>query len=195
MGKLVVVNFVSLDGVIQSVLSADEDREGGFDHGGWVLPYVDSMVEQFMSDSTAGAGALLLGRRTYEIFAGTWPYADRSDPAVAAMNAMPKYVASRTLSDLTWANSHVLGADIAAEVADVKNRSDAETVVLGSGELIRTLIEHDLIDEYRLLVFPLLLGGGKKLFADGATRRPLTLVSTTASTTGVSITTYRRADG
>lgn len=148
-----------------------------------------------MSDSTAAAGALLLGRRTYEIFAGTWPYADSGDPAVAAMNAMPKYVASTTLSDLTWANSHVLGADIAAEVTGVKNRSGAETVVLGSGGLIRTLIEHDLIDEYRLLVFPLLLGGGKRLFADDATRRPLTLVSTTTSTTGVSITTYRRADG
>lgn len=195
MGKLVVVNFVSLDGVIQSVLSADEDRDGGFDRGGWVMPYVDHVVEKFMSDSTAAAGALLLGRRTYEIFAETWPYADSGDPAVAAMNAMPKYVASTTLSDLTWANSHVLGADIAAEVTGVKNRSGAETVVLGSGGLIRTLIEHDLIDEYRLLVFPLLLGGGKRLFAEDATRRPLTLVSTTTSTTGVSITTYRRSDG
>lgn len=195
MGKLVVVNFVSLDGVIQSVLSADEDRDGGFDHGGWVMPYVDHVVEKFMSDSTTGAGALLLGRRTYEIFAGTWPHADPTDPAVAAMNAMPKYVASTTLSDVTWANSHVLGADTAAEVGRVKSRSEAETVVLGSGGLIRTLIEHDLIDEYRLLVFPLLLGGGKKLFADDTTRRPLTLVSTTTSTTGVSITTYRRADG
>lgn len=195
MGKLVVVNFVSLDGVIQSVLSADEDRDGGFDHGGWVMPYVDHVVEKFMSDSTTGAGALLLGRRTYEIFAATWPHADPTDPAVAAMNAMPKYVASTTLSDVTWANSHVLDADTAAEVSRVKNRSDAETVVLGSGGLIRTLIEHDLVDEYRLLVFPLLLGGGKKLFADDATRRPLTLVSTTTSTTGVSIATYRRADG
>ncbi len=138
MGELVVVNFVSLDGAMQSVLSADEDREGGFDQGGWVLPYVDEVVERFMSEATAGAGgALLLGRRTYEIFAATWPYADMNDPAVAAMNAMPKYVASRTLGDPGWANSSVLGADLAAEVSRIKAASESETVVLGSGGAAR----------------------------------------------------------
>ncbi|PSK81399.1 dihydrofolate reductase [Murinocardiopsis flavida] len=175
MGQLVVVNFVSLDGVMQSVLSADEDRDGGFDEGGWVLPYVDDVVEQVMSEATAGAGALLLGRRTYEIFAATWPYGDMDDPAVAAMNAMPKYVASRTLTDLPWANSVLLGADLAAEVGRAKAATEAETAVLGSGDLLRTLIGHDLVDEYRLLVFPLILGGGKKLFADGGIPRRLTV--------------------
>ncbi|MGC5530244.1 dihydrofolate reductase family protein [Streptomyces sp. SR-10] len=191
MGQLVVVNFVSLDGVMQSVLSADEDRDGGFDQGGWVLPYVDEVVERFMSEATAGAGALLLGRRTYEIFAATWPYADLDDPAVAAMNAMPKHVASRTLKDLSWANSTLLGADPVEEISRIKAASGSETVVLGSGELLGSLIEYDLVDEYRLLVFPLLLGSGKRLFADGRTPRRLTLTATRPTPSGVLISTYR----
>ncbi|MGY3680466.1 dihydrofolate reductase family protein [Streptomyces sp. TE33382] len=191
MGQLVVVNSVSLDGVMQSVLSADEDRDGGFDQGGWVLPYVDEVVERFMSEATASAGALLLGRRTYEIFAATWPHADMNDPAVAAMNAMPKYVASRTLRDPKWANSTLLGADPAEEVTRIKAASEAETVVLGSGGLLGTLIEHDLVDEYRLLVFPLILGSGKRLFADGRTPRRLTLTATRPTPSGVLINTYR----
>ncbi|WP_405621722.1 dihydrofolate reductase family protein [Streptomyces sp. NBC_01511] len=192
MGQLAVVNFVSLDGVIQSVLSADEDRDGGFDQGGWVLPYVDEVVERFMSEATAGAGGMLLGRRTYEIFAATWPYADMNDPAVAAMTAMPKYVASRTLKDPGWANTTVLGAGLAQEVSRIKAASETETVVLGSGELLGTLIEHDLVDEYRLLVFPLILGGGKRLFADGEGPRSLTLTASQQTPSGVLINTYRR---
>ncbi|MFJ2220609.1 dihydrofolate reductase family protein [Streptomyces anulatus] len=189
MGQLVVVNFVSLDGVMQSVLSADEDRDGGFDRGGWVLPYVDEVVERFMSEATAGAGALLLGRRTYEIFAATWPYADMDDPAVAAM---PKYVASRTLKELGWANSTLLGTDPMEEINRIKAASGGETVVLGSGELLGSLIEYDLVDEYRLLVFPLLLGSGKRLFADGRSPRRLTLTATRPTPSGVLINTYRR---
>lgn len=196
MGQLVVVNFVSLDGVMQSVLSADEDREGGFEQGGWVLPYVDEEVERFMGEATAGAGALLLGRRTYEIFAATWPYADMNDPAVAAMNAMPKYVASATPRNLGWANSTVLGADLAGEVRRIKAASGDETVVLGSGGLLATLIEHDLVDEYRLLVFPLILGSGKRLFAEGKSPHHLTLTATRPTPSGVLINTYRpRAEG
>lgn len=195
MGRLVVVNFVSLDGVMQSVLSADEDREGGFEQGGWVLPYVDEAVERFMSQTTAGAGALLLGRRTYEIFAATWPQADMNDPAVAAMNTVPKYVASRSARDLGWANSIPLGADLAEEVRRIKAASESETVVLGSGGLLATLIEHDLVDEYRLLVFPLILGGGKQLFADGKSPRRLTLTATRPTPSGVLINTYRRRAG
>ncbi|MFJ4685589.1 dihydrofolate reductase family protein [Streptomyces sp. NPDC088789] len=194
MGQLIVVNFVSLDGVMQSVLSADEDRDGGFDHGGWVLPHVDAVVERFMSEATAGAAALLLGRRTYDIFAATWPYADLGDPAVAAMNAMPKYVASRTHRDLEWANSSLLGADLAQEVRRVTAASDGETVVLGSGGLLETLIEHDLVDEYRLLVFPLVLGSGKRLFAPGKAPRRLTLTATRPTPSGVLINTYRHAE-
>ncbi|RKS07139.1 dihydrofolate reductase [Nocardiopsis sp. Huas11] len=194
MGQLVAVEFVSLDGVMQSVLSEGEDRDGGFDEGGWVLPYVDEVVERFMSEATAGAGALLLGRRTYEIFAATWPYGDMDDPAVAAMNAMPKYVASRTLEDLPWAGSVLLGADLVEEVGRAKAASEAETVVLGSADLLRTLVEHDLVDEYRLLVFPLVLGKGKKLFADGGTPRRLTLTATRSTPSGVLINTYRPAE-
>ncbi|MCX4970913.1 dihydrofolate reductase family protein [Streptomyces sp. NBC_00654] len=192
MGQLAVVNFVSLDGVMQSVLSADEDRDGGFDQGGWVLPYVDEAVERFMSEATAGAGALLLGRRTYEIFAATWPHADMNDPAVAAMNAVPKYVASNSVRDLRWANSILLGADLAEEVSGLKAASESETVVLGSGGLLGTLIEYDLVDEYRLLVFPLILGRGKQLFADGESPRRLTLTATQPTPSGVLINTYRR---
>ncbi|MEU2248910.1 dihydrofolate reductase family protein [Streptomyces sp. NPDC019224] len=195
MGQLVVVDFVSLDGVMQSVLSADEDRDGGFDRGGWALPYVDETVERFMSEATAGAGALLLGRRTYEIFAATWPHADMDDPAVAAMNAMPKYVASHSVRELSWANSILLGADPAEEVSRVKAASESDTVVLGSGGLLGTLIEHDLVDEYRLLVFPLVLGSGKRLFAEGTTPHRLTLTATQPTASGVLITTYRRAEG
>ncbi|MFL1382262.1 MULTISPECIES: dihydrofolate reductase family protein [unclassified Nocardiopsis] len=194
MGQLVVVDFVSLDGVMQSVLSAGEDQDGGFDEGGWVLPYVDEVVEQVMSEATAGAGALLLGRRTYEIFAGTWPYGDMNDPAVAAMNAIPKYVASRTLKNHPrWTNSVLLGADLAAEVGRVKAATEAEILVLGSGDLLRTLVSQDLVDEYRLLVFPLILGSGKRLFADGTVPRRLTLAATRSTPSGVLINTYRRA--
>ncbi|WP_433002439.1 dihydrofolate reductase family protein [Kribbella sp. CA-294648] len=122
MSKVTVVNFQSLDGVIQSVLSADEDRDGGFEHGGWVLPYTDEIVAEFMGRHTTSAGALLLGRRTYEAFASVWPYADQEDPAVAAMNQMPKYVASRTLTEGSWANTTILGADVSAEVARLKEK-------------------------------------------------------------------------
>ncbi|MEC3891698.1 dihydrofolate reductase family protein [Nocardiopsis sp. LDBS1602] len=193
MGRLVAVDFMSLDGVVQSVLSADEDREGGFDEGGWVPPYVDDVVGRFMSETTAGAGALLLGRKTYEIFASTWPYGDMDDPAIAAMNTMPKYVASRTLRELRWAGSVLLGADLATEVDRIKTKVEGEIVVPGSGDLLWTLIEHDLVDEYRILVLPLLLGGGKRLFAEGTVPRHLTLASTRATPSGVLITTYRRA--
>ncbi|WP_018657444.1 dihydrofolate reductase family protein [Actinomadura flavalba] len=159
-----------------------------------MLPYVDEAVERFMSEATAGAGGLLLGRRTYEIFAAVWPYADMNDPAVAAMNAMPKYVASRTLKDPGWANTTVLGADLAAEVRRVKAASEGETVVLGSGGLLETLIEADLVDEYRLLVFPLILGSGKRLFTDGTRSRDLTLTATEPTPSGVLINTYRAGD-
>ncbi|MFF0450511.1 dihydrofolate reductase family protein [Streptomyces sp. NPDC004609] len=192
MGNLVAVEFMSLDGVMQSVLSADEDREGGFDQGGWVLPYVDEVVETFMSSATAGASAMLVGRKTYEIFAATWPHADPADPAVAAMNAMPKYVVSRTLGDdLGWANSLRLGPDLSAEVARIKSATEGDIVVLGSGELLRALVALDAVDEYRLLVFPLVLGRGKRLFDEETVPSRLSLVDTKTSTSGVLIATYR----
>lgn len=192
MTRLVVVNFLSLDGVMQSVLSADEDREGGFEHGGWVLPYADDTVAEFMRDSTVHASGMLLGRRTYEIFAVTWPYADANDAAVAAMNRMPKYVVSRTLDRAEWENSTILGGDLPAEIDALKRRPGGDLVVFGSGGLIRSLIEHDLIDEYRILLFPLLLGSGKRMFDDSGALARLSLVDVQRSATDVMILTYRR---
>jgi dihydrofolate reductase len=193
MSKVVVVNFVSLDGVMQSVLSAEEDQDGGFVRGGWVLPYVDDTVSAAMSDATTRAAGLLLGRRTYEIFAATWPQADESDPAVAAMNRLPKYVASRTLRSGDWNETRVLGDDVPAAVAELRSRPGGDIVVFGSGQLIQTLIEHSLVDEYRLLVFPLVLGSGKRMFPEGGTPADLQLVDAVTSSSGVIVATYRPA--
>jgi dihydrofolate reductase len=190
--KLAVVNFVSLDGVIQSVLSADEDTEGGFTQGGWVTQLMDDDVAAFMSTTTVNADAMLLGRRTYQGFARMWPSASEAQPAVAAMNRMPKYVASRTLTSVTeWENTQLLGPDLEREVRQLKHdRSDGEIVVFGSGELVGSLAAAGLVDEYRLLIFPVVLGGGKRMFGDGFAPARLTLVSSTVTGTGVLICTY-----
>ena len=192
MPKIVVVNFVTLDGVIQSVLSADEDREGGFAAGGWVQPYMDEVVGRVMSEATTGAGGLLLGRKTYQTFAATWSVADQREPAVAALNRLPKYVASTTLAAADWQNSRVLGDDLIAEVARLKEQPGGDIVVFGSGGLIPTLVAADLIDQYTLLMFPLVLGAGKRMFADGIAPTTLTLLGTEVSTTGVVVLRYGR---
>lgn len=192
MPKIVVVNFVTLDGVIQSVLSADEDREGGFAAGGWVQPYMDDVVGRVMSGATTGAGGLLLGRKTYQTFAATWSVADQREPAVAALNRLPKYVASTTLTAADWQNSRILGDDLSAEVARLKEQPGGDVVVFGSGGLIPTLVAADLIDQYTLLVFPLVLGTGKRMFADGIAPTTLTLLGTEVSTTGVVVLRYGR---
>jgi dihydrofolate reductase len=191
MSRIVVVNFVSLDGVMQSVLSPEEDPGDGFAHGGWVNPYVDDTVAAVMSDATTQAAGLLLGRRTYEIFARTWPYADESEPAVAAMNRIPKYVASHTMRLGSWHETTVLGGDIPAEIAELKAQPGGDLVVFGSGQLLQTLIQHGLVDEYRLLVFPLVIGSGKRMFPDGGAPAKLHLVDTVTSGSGVLIATYR----
>jgi dihydrofolate reductase len=188
--SLAVVNFVSLDGGIQSVLGADEDREGGFTLGGWVPPYADDVLSAFMQQKTVGAGGMVLGRKTYECFAAIWPQADQSEPAVAAMTRMPKYVASRTLTGGDWANTRILGPDVAAEVAALKEEPGDQLVVFGSGELLRTLVDADLVDEFHLLTFPLVLGAGKKLFSDLPAPLPLRHLDTAVTTTGVVITSY-----
>jgi dihydrofolate reductase len=191
MNRVIVTNFVSLDGVIEAPLSTERG-------GGWVEPYADEAVKRTMSETTVHAGGMLLGRRTYEIFAATWPYADDSEPAVAAMNRMPKYVASTTMrpEDASWAGTVVLGTDdLPAEIAELKQQQPAagDLVVFGSGRLIQTLIEHDLIDEYRLLVFPLVLGQGKRLFPTGGRPAGLQLIDASTSTSGVLIATYQPA--
>jgi len=193
MRKLVVGTFLTVDGVMQAPGGPDEDREGGFEHGGWSFHYWDDAMGQQIEAATLRAGALLLGRKTYEIFAAHWPNVGGDDPVAAKLNSVPKYVASRTLDEVSWNNSSLLEGDVAEAVSKLKAEPGDEIQVTGSGELIQTLLEHDLVDEYRLWVFPLVLGEGKRLFARGTVPGALKLVDTKISTTGVAIHSYERA--
>ncbi|MGJ0183968.1 dihydrofolate reductase family protein [Corynebacterium glyciniphilum] len=192
MGRVVVVNFISIDGVIQSPLSPEEDRDGGFERGGWVPPYSDGTVDAFMKDTTLGAAGMLLGRRSYEILSTAWSGADDSEPAVAAMNRMPKYVVSSTLDHLEWQNSHLLTGDLTSVITDVKDSTDGDLVVFGSGSLVRGLAERDLIDEYRLLLFPIIPGEGKRMFDDRGALARFELSDSVVASGGVVILTYTR---
>ncbi len=192
MGKLAVGTFVTLDGVMQAPGGPDEDRDGGFEHGGWLVPLFDEDLGRISVEQTERAEALLLGRRTYEIFAAHWPRV-ADGPIAAKLNAMPKYVASRTLEAVDWNNSTLIEGDVAEAVADLKARIDGEIQVIGSGDLIQTLLANDLVDAMTLWVFPVLLGTGKRLFAEGTRPLGLELTGTTTSSTGVAIQTYRRA--
>jgi dihydrofolate reductase len=192
MGKLVVGTFVTVDGVMQAPGGPDEDREGGFEHGGWLAPHFDDTLGVFMDGLIGRSDALLLGRKTYEIFASYWPNAAPDDPMAQKLNSVPKYVASRTLDSVDWSNSNLLGDDVPAEVAALKERIDGEIHVTGSGDLIQTLLQHDLVDEFVLIVFPVVLGTGKRLFAGGTIPRGLRLADTQTSPNGVAIQTYER---
>jgi dihydrofolate reductase len=192
MRKLVVGTFLTVDGVMQAPGGPDEDRDGGFAHGGWSFNYWDDVMGQLIVEWTLRAGALLLGRKTYEIFAAHWPHVGDDDPVAAKLNNVPKYVASGTLDNVTWNNSTLIQGDVAEAVAELKRETGAEIQVSGSGELIQELIEHDLVDEYRLWVFPVLIGAGKRLFARGTIPAALKLVDTKLSSTGVAIHTYER---
>ena len=192
MARVLVVNFVSLDGVIQSPLAADEDPDGGFAAGGWVPPYGDETMASFLGDVTTGAAGMLLGRRSYEIFTAAWSAADQAEPAVAAMNRMPKYVVTRSPDvPLPWSNSRRLGGP--TDVARLKGEVDGDLVVFGSGGLLGGLADHDLVDEYRLLLFPVILGAGKRLFGEGVPLTHLMLTATTTTSTGVVLLTYTRS--
>jgi dihydrofolate reductase len=193
MRKLVVGTFLTLDGVMQAPGGPNEDRDGGFEHGGWSFTYWDDMMGELIVEWTSKAGALLLGRKTYEIFAGHWPHVGDDDPVAAKLNSVPKYVASRTLDGVTWQNASLIEGDVAEAVARLKDEPGDEIQVTGSGDLIQTLIEGDLVDEYRLWVFPLVLGTGKRLFGRGTTPGALKLLDTKVSTTGVAIHTFERA--
>ncbi|MEU3272855.1 dihydrofolate reductase family protein [Saccharomonospora sp. NPDC006951] len=193
MGRLVVVNFVSLDGVIQAPLSQDEDQDGGFAHGGWVVPYSDDTIAEYMRTTTTGAAGLLLGRRSYDILTEAWSGADESEPAVAAMNRMPKYVATRSREALAWNHSFRLEDDLPTAVACLKQRLDGELVTFGSGALVQALTEHDLVDEYRLLLFPVMLGSGKRMFGDAEHPSRFTLTDSTTTPSGVVILSYTNA--
>ncbi|HXY27927.1 MAG TPA: dihydrofolate reductase family protein [Acidimicrobiales bacterium] len=193
MRKLAVVEFVTLDGVMQGFGGPDEDREGGFDHGGWGAPYADEVLARRAGDGIGRTTAYLFGRRTYEHMAAHWPHQPADDPIAASLNATPKYVASRTRPRLDWANSHLLDGDVAQAVHTLKTREDGFITVLGSGNLVQTLLAEDLVDTFRIMVHPLVLGTGKRLFRETAHPLPLRLVDNTTTTTGVVLLTYERA--
>jgi dihydrofolate reductase len=190
----VIVNeFMSLDGVVQAPGGADEDTSGGFEHGGWQLGHFDDDLSQKqVLESIVEAGGFLLGRRTYEIFAAYWPNASEEQQVIAEpLNTKPKHVASRTLNGpLEWQNSTVLQGDLAEAVTALKQEDGADLHVIGSAELTQALIEHDLVDEFRLMICPVLLGGGKRIFRDDGSLRPLRLVDSEVTTTGALLATY-----
>ena len=189
MSRVVVINHLTLDGVMQAPGRPDEDTRGGFEHGGWAGPNVDHAVNAAMGARMPASDGLLLGRRSYEDMLGYWNTQD--SPFKDMLNSAPKYVASRTLREpLPWPNSTLLNPDVADAVAQLKGQSEKDINVMGSGELIQTLMRHDLIDEYLLLIHPLVLGAGRRLFADGGPPASLRLVDSTVSTTGVLIAIY-----
>ena len=193
-GKLTLTTFLSLDGVMQAPGAPDEDRSGNFRHGGWLVPYADADMGRIITDVFAKTDAFLLGRKTYEIFAAHWPrVTDPDDPVATALNRLPKYVVSRTLAKAEWHNSTVIRGDIAKQVAELKQRHGREILIQGSSELLQTLLANDLVDEYRLLLFPVVLGSGKRLFGSGTVPSALTLLDTRATSTGVVVNTYRPA--
>jgi dihydrofolate reductase len=195
MRKVIVNEFMSLDGVAQAPGAPDEDRSGGFAHGGWSMGYMDELAQQRVLGAMLEADGYLLGRRTYEIFAAYWPNAPEEEQVVAEpLNAKPKYVASRTLTEpLEWENSSLLEGDAAEAVAALKQEGDGDLHVIGSTELVRTLIEHVLVDELRLMLDPVVLGGGKRIFPEDGALRPLRLVSSETTTTGAILATYAPA--
>jgi dihydrofolate reductase len=190
MSKLVVVENLSLDGVMQAPARPDEDPRGGFEYGGWAIPYNDEVMAREMGKRMTQPGALLLGRLTYENLYSVWPH--RTDnPYTEVLNRTQKYVASRRLKEpLPWMNSNLLTGDIVQAVSRLK--AEMNLGVIGSGDLVQTLISHRLVDEYVLLLFPLVLGTGRRLFADG-TMTSLQLVDSVTTTKGVIIATYRAA--
>jgi dihydrofolate reductase len=193
MSKLVVVNHVTLDGVMQAPARPDEDLRGGFEHGGWAVPNNDAVMAEAMGRRMGQPGALLLGRRTYEDFAAVWP--GRTDnPYTEVLDNAQKYVASSTLqAPLPWVNSTLLDGDAADAVARLKEGQVGGLTVLGSGELIRSLSRRNLIDEYLLMIHPLVLGSGRRLFAEGGPPATLRLLDATTTTKGVVIARYETA--
>jgi dihydrofolate reductase len=195
MRRVVVNNNLTLDGVMQAPGRPGEDLRGGFEHGGWAQPYFDPVMGSVAAEGIAKGPALLLGRRTYEDFAAFWPNQTEDNPFTAVLNNAQKYVASTTLQDpLSWTNATLLGGDAAEAVARLKEQPGKDLVVLGSGELVQSLMRRKLVDEYVLLIHPLVLGSGRRLFTDGGASAALRLVDTKTTTTGVVIATYQPAE-
>ncbi len=190
MRKVIAGVFLSLDGVMQAPGGPEEDPTRGFGHGGWTFPYWDDVMGQSMGEIFGGPFDLLIGRKTYEIFAAHWP-ALENDPIADTFNRVTKYVATTSREPLAWKNSVALNSP-AADVAKLKQQDGPTLLIQGSSQLIQTLLHGDLIDELRLMVFPLVLGTGKRLFGEGTIPRALKLVDTKPSTTGVVISTYQR---
>jgi dihydrofolate reductase len=197
MRNIVVVEWMTLDGVVQAPGRPDEDRDGGFEHGGWHLRYFDDTSREWVVKGYADAGGFLFGRRTYENLAAYWPNASEEEQVIAQpLNTKPKYVASRTLTEpLEWQNSTLLTGDIAEAVLGLKQEDGGDLHVIGSSEFAQGLIEHDLVDEYRLMIDPLVVGGGKRLFRDGGALKPLRLVESQTTSTGAILATYSSAEG
>jgi len=191
MRKLVVSTFLTLDGVMQGPGAPEEDRSGGFEHGGWSAGYWDDQMGSRMSEFMGKPFELLLGRKTYEIFAAHWPHS--TEPGADVLNGARKHVASRTLRGVDWNNSTLIKGDVASYVADLKEKAGPEIQVQGSGDLIQTLLKNDLVDEFNLWIFPVVLGNGKRLFAGGAVPAGMRLRDSLISSTGVLMTTYERS--
>jgi dihydrofolate reductase len=189
--KLTVTTFLSVDGVYQGPGAPTEDTSGGFERGGWLVPHFDEQTGQFMNEVFDQVDAFLLGRRTYDIFAASWPKAtDPNDPVASRLNTLPKYVASTTLEDPEWANTTVLGGGVASAVRDLKARDGRELQVHGSGRLVQYLLDNDLVDRLNLLVFPVIVGAGRRLFADEGIATGLALVDSRTTPSGVAIHVY-----
>ena len=192
MRKVVVCEFMSLDGVIQAPAYADEDTSNGFQHGGWNARYLDEQSMQWVIDNVSHAGGFLLGRGTYEMFAKHWPNASEEEQVLARpLNALPKYVASKTLEGpLAWNNSRLLEGDVAAAVAALKREEGGDLVAIGTPQLVQTLFAHDLVDELRVMIDPVILGGGKRFFRDDGILRKFTLARGEVTSTGAILGTY-----
>jgi dihydrofolate reductase len=190
--QLTSTMFLSVDGVYQGPGGPTEDTSGGFDRGGWLVPHFDEATGEFMNSVFENVDAFLLGRRTYDIFAASWPNAtDPNDPVATKLNTLPKYVASTTLKDPQWANTSVIERDVAEAVRELKQRAGGELQVHGSGQLVRFLLEHDLLDRLNLLVFPVIVGAGRRLFPESGVATGLALDESRTTPSGVTISVYR----
>jgi dihydrofolate reductase len=195
MRDVIVSEFMTLDGVVQAPAYPDEDTSGGFAHGGWHTGYLDEVAMRWVVENVSSAGGFLLGRGTYDMFAGHWPKAGDEEQALAQpLNTKPKYVASRRLTEpLEWQNSSLLSGDAVDAVRALKGEDGGDLVVLGSPKLVQALMQAGLVDQFRLMIDPVLVGGGKRLFGEDGALRPLRLVESQISSTGAVLATYAPA--